>query len=173
MYKKICILLGSKSDLKYCREGIDLLNDLAISFQLRIASAHRTPGHLEKICQQFIQDQGEIFICVAGKSAHLAGVVASLTLKPVLAVPVASQATAGFDSLLSTVQMPKGIPVATFGFDIAGFANACLFAVQILSLKQGEVHLEEKLQSERQKCRKAVLEDDQKFSIYSEETNIG
>ncbi|MEZ4741370.1 MAG: 5-(carboxyamino)imidazole ribonucleotide mutase [Bdellovibrionota bacterium] len=132
--KKILIVLGSESDLNVTSNGLKELEHFAIPYTLRIASAHRSPEFLHGIISDFENQQGQIVICVAGKSAHLAGVVASLTCKPVLAVPVYSKETAGFDALLSMGQMPKGIPVATMGFGNSGFINACLLAAEILGL---------------------------------------
>ncbi len=109
------------------------LKELGISFSLRICSAHRSPEVLEGIVSEFLDQDGEVFICVAGMSAHLAGVVAAMSTKPVLAVPVYRKETSGLDSLLSMGQMPKGIPVGTLGFGNSGFINACLLASQILA----------------------------------------
>jgi phosphoribosylaminoimidazole carboxylase PurE protein len=133
----IAILIGSKSDIKYAEAGLEILKNFKLSFQLRIASAHRTPKYVHSLCDDFLNKYStDIFICMAGKSAHLAGVVASIVNKPVLAVPIYLEPTSGFDSLLSMVNMPKGVPVATFGYNGSGFANACIFAAQVLSTKQ-------------------------------------
>jgi phosphoribosylaminoimidazole carboxylase PurE protein len=161
--KKILVLLGSSSDKVITDNGIDVLKKADVNFSLRIASAHRTPQLLEKIVKDFEDEGGKIFICVAGKSAHLAGVVASHTTKPVIAVPVYGEATAGFDALLSMSQMPAGIPVATMTIGSAGFTNACLFALQILSLSDAEK--EKYLHVHRESMKEKVEEDDRKNRI--------
>jgi 5-(carboxyamino)imidazole ribonucleotide mutase len=132
---QILILLGSTSDLEITNAGVEILKTYSKDFSLRIASAHRTPDFLHSIVKEFNDANGDVCICVAGKSAHLAGVVASLTQKPVLAVPVYSEPTAGLDALLSMSQMPAGIPVATLGFGSSGFTNACLLVLQIVALR--------------------------------------
>lgn len=160
---KVLILLGSDSDLPATQAGIEVFKNMGVSFSLRIASAHRTPDVVHDLVKKFDQEGGQVIICVAGKSAHLAGVVAALTLKPVLAVPIFSEATAGFDSLLSMSQMPGGIPVATMGFGKGGFQNAALTAVQILALQ--DAALREKLQADRRKMAETVKQTDQKCRI--------
>lgn len=130
----LLIIAGSKSDLGITDRGLALLQDFALSHSLRIASAHRSADFLASIVTEFEKNAGQLVICIAGKSAHLAGVVAAQTALPVIAVPVYSVETAGFDSLLSTAQMPGGVPVATMGFGNHGFINACLLAVRILAL---------------------------------------
>ena len=159
---QVLILLGSHSDLPITESGVEKLKELGISFSLRIASAHRTPDIVHDLVKDF-EKEGQVIMCVAGKSAHLAGVVAALTLKPVIAVPVFSQATAGFDSLLSMSQMPKGIPVATMGFGSSGFSNGVLLACQIMALSQE--NLQKKLQADRKSMATAVVDADQKHRI--------
>lgn len=161
--KDVLILLGSESDLTITEKGLDELRTLGVNFSLRIASAHRTPEHLHSIIDEFIVEGGSVFICVAGMSAHLAGVVASITTKPVLAVPVFSAATAGFDALLSMSQMPKGIPVGTMGFGNSGFINACLLASQIISLHRPELGV--KMQQMRVSMKEQLMIVDEKKRI--------
>ena len=134
MNHKIMVLLGSQSDLEVTQKGAEILREFAIPFTLRIASAHRAPDLVHDLVREFESNGGQVVICVAGMSAHLAGVVAALTCLPVLAVPIAGAPTAGLDALLSMGQMPGGIPVATMTFGRAGFTNAALFAAQILAL---------------------------------------
>lgn len=155
----IQIILGSKSDLGITTKGIDILKEFGVSFSLRIASAHRSSAYLDKIVTNFEEQGGKVFICVAGMSAHLAGVIASKTIKPVIAVPVAREVTSGLDSLLSISQMPQGIPVATMGFDSSGFANATLMAIQILGLSNPEVTT--KFGKYRQKLEEMVIKADE------------
>ena len=157
---QVLILLGSSSDLPVAESGLAQLKEFGISYSLRICSAHRTPALLHQIIQEFEAKGGQIYICVAGMSAHLAGVVASLTHKPVLAVPVYRAETAGFDSLLSMGQMPKGIPVGTMGFGKHGFLNACLQGAQMLALANEEMAA--KLVVQRQAMASKVAQDDQK-----------
>ncbi len=157
---KILAVMGSSSDAVITEDGLKFLEQLGVTYSMRVASAHRTPAHLEEILKRFEQDGGKIIICIAGMSAHLAGVVASLTLKPVLAVPVARAETAGFDSLLSMSQMPKGVPVSTFGFGKSGFANACLQAAQVLALS--DVGLASAIKSQRAAAAEQVIMDDAK-----------
>ena len=163
----ILILVGSKSDVAVTQAGLDLLREFGAGFSLRIASAHRTPAHLHAILHEFNHhDEMKAVICVAGKSAHLAGVVASHTLKPVLAVPLASQdpcETAGFDALLSMVQMPNGIPVATFGFGRTGFSNAVLFALALVAMH--DQPLFNLLRDWRTRMADTVMGDDAKLRI--------
>lgn len=143
----LLIVAGSKSDLGITDRGLTLLRDFSLSHSLRIASAHRSAEFLTSIVMEFEKNGGKLVICIAGKSAHLAGVVAAQTVLPVIAVPVYSGETAGLDSLLSTVQMPGGVPVATMGFGSHGFTNACLLAVRILALS------DDKLRSNMQRYR--------------------
>jgi phosphoribosylaminoimidazole carboxylase PurE protein len=160
---KVVILLGSSSDLPVTEDGTALLKRFEIPYSLRICSAHRTPEPLHRIIKDAESGAGAggpIYVCVAGMSAHLAGVVASLTLKPVLAVPVYRAETAGFDSLLSMGQMPKGIPVGTMGFGKHGFVNACLHAMQMLALT--DVGMADRLAGHRQEMAAQVIEDDKR-----------
>ena len=163
MFMSVLIFLGSKSDLEITGRGLDALKQLNISHELRICSAHRTPAQLEEHIEKFHAENGQVFICVAGKSAHLAGVVAAQTLKPVLAVPVYGKATSGMDALLSMGQMPGGIPVGTLGIGASGFENACLLAAQILGLADPKVF--ENLQSHRTQMAKKVMQDDQEHLV--------
>jgi len=129
------ILLGSPSDKPVTTKGLQILRDFGVSFDLRVASAHRSPELVKELVHGFENQGGETCICVAGKSAHLAGVVAAHTIRPVIGVPVYTPETAGFDALLSMGQMPKGVPVATMGLGSAGFINACLFTISIIGRK--------------------------------------
>lgn len=161
----VMMLLGSSSDLPVTEDGVQILKKLGVPFTLRICSAHRTPERLHEIIDAFEKqgaavDESQVYVCVAGMSAHLAGVVASLTLKPVLAVPVYRQETAGLDSLLSMGQMPKGIPVGTMGFGKHGFINACLLATQMFAL--GDKELAKKLADDRVQMARQVTLDDEK-----------
>ncbi len=169
--RKIVIILGSSNDLSITEKGLTFLKEMGLSFDLRIGSAHRSPEHVHAIVEEAEREGAEAFICIAGMSAHLAGVVASLTIRPVFAVPALSEATAGLDSLLSMVNMPAGIPVATFGFGTAGFHNAAICAAQVLSLTQPE--LRTKLTEFRKKQTDKVTALDRELAIRHRATEGG
>jgi len=131
---RVAILMGSKSDWEQMKPAADALDALGIGWDARVISAHRTPARHHAYVTG-AGDRGiQVFICGAGFAAHLAGVTAALTSLPVLGVPLEGSALDGLDSLLSTVQMPGGIPVATFGIGKAGAKNAGLFAAAILAV---------------------------------------
>jgi len=136
------ILLGSLSDKKKMQGALDALNEFGVSFDFKVFSAHRSPHLAVEYVESAEQRGTKVFICGAGMAAHLAGVVAGHTTLPVIGVPLSSSALQGQDSLLSTVQMPKGVPVATVAID--GSYNAGILAVQMLALQ--DVSLAEKLQ---------------------------
>jgi phosphoribosylaminoimidazole carboxylase PurE protein len=131
----VTILLGSDSDFPVIEDALGILGEFGVPFVLEVTSAHRSPERTLRLVREAEEKGTEIFIAVAGKAAHLAGVVAGHTIKPVIGVPVASESLAGMDALLSTVQMPKGVPVATVALGSHGGSNAALLAVQILALK--------------------------------------
>lgn len=151
---KVAVFIGSDSDFEVVKDALDILKEFRISYKLEVTSAHRSPERTVKLIQSCEKDGAEVFIAVAGKAAHLAGIVAAHTVRPVIGVPVESPALNGMDALLSTVQMPKGIPVATMGLGKSGAANAALLAVQILSL--GKPSLIEKLKEYREKMASEV-----------------
>ena len=129
----IGIVMGSTSDWDVMKEAAQQLKDFGIAYEARALSAHRTPAELEAWIKDMEKRGCKAFIAGAGGAAHLAGVVAAQTLLPVLGVPIPSKYLKGLDSLLSIVQMPKGIPVATFAIGEAGAANAGLFVVAMLA----------------------------------------
>ena len=133
----VAILTGSPSDLPVVLKGRDVLDGLGIPSDVRVLSAHRTPHETAKYIAAAEKLGVEVFIACAGMAAHLAGVVAAHTTRPVIGVPIASGALQGIDALLSTVQMPPGVPVATVGVD--GAANAAFLAARIISLTHPEV----------------------------------
>ena len=155
----VAILMGSKSDLETMQGATDIFKSLQIPHEVKITSAHRTPANT----QQYIADAEtrgcQAFICGAGLAAHLAGATAAHTLKPVIGVPIDSGPLQGLDALLSTVQMPAGIPVATVAIGRTGAKNAAYLAAQILALKDAE--LATRLKQEREQNAKRVLEQDQ------------
>ena len=132
---KAAFFIGSESDLEVIKGALSILKEFGIPFSLEVTSAHRSPGRTKRLVMESEEQGAEIFICAAGKAAHLAGVVASHTTYPVIGVPVGGSDLDGLDALLSTVQMPKGVPVVCMGIGNHGALNAAILAVQILSLK--------------------------------------
>lgn len=128
------IIMGSKTDLDTLQGAVEVLKEFGIDHEVRVLSAHRTPEQVLEWSSSAEQRGLEVLIAAAGGAAHLPGVVAAKTVLPVLGVPVASTTLGGADALLSIVQMPKGIPVATFAIGAAGAANAALFAVAMLAV---------------------------------------
>src|SRR5690348_3463508 len=129
----IGVIMGSKSDLKYVQPAIDLLTELDVPHEVRIVSAHRTPDWMFEYASTAEARGLEVIVAAAGGAAHLPGMVASKTILPVLGVPVPATLLNGLDSLLSIVQMPKGVPVGTLAIGKAGAANAALLAAEILA----------------------------------------
>ena len=137
MRKKIAIVLGSDSDIKIAEKSIEVLKKINLEFEINIISAHRTPEKVREFALNAKKNNFGVIIAIAGKSAALAGVIASHTRIPVIGVPVSSQDLGGMDALLSTVQMPSGIPVACVAID--GGANAAWLAARILALNDDEL----------------------------------
>ena len=144
----VAVLMGSKSDWETMRHCRDTLQAFDVSCRCRVLSAHRTPEETVGFVKQAEQQGVEVFVAAAGGAAHLAGVVAAHTVRPVLGVPMKGWALDGLDSLLSTVQMPRGIPVGTLAIGKAGAVNAALLAIAILALK--DPRLRERLDDYRQ-----------------------
>jgi 5-(carboxyamino)imidazole ribonucleotide mutase len=151
------VIMGSKSDWETMKHACDLLAEFGVPHEKRVVSAHRTPDLAAEYSKTARGRGLEIIIAGAGGAAHLAGVTAAHTTIPVLGIPIQSKALNGMDSLLSTVQMPGGIPVATLAIGQAGAKNAGLLAVSILSLSRPE--LAEKLEEYRRKQTAKVLEE--------------
>ena len=155
----VSILLGSQSDLAIMQAAVDILKRLQIECEIKITSAHRTPS----ITQQFISDAEargcQVFIAGAGLAAHLAGATAAHTTKPVIGVPIDAGPLKGLDALLSTVQMPGGVPVATMAIGESGAKNAAYLAAQILSL--GDNELAERVKKDRAATAEIVQSQDQ------------
>jgi len=150
----VTLFLGSGSDFDVIKDGLEILKEFGVPFDLEVTSAHRSPERTLRLVRKAEEKGTEVFIAVAGKAAHLAGVVAAHTIRPVIGVPVESAALAGMDALLSTVQMPKGIPVATVTLGKTGGTNAALLAVQILALN--DAGLRKKLAAHRKKMAEEV-----------------
>lgn len=137
MNKPISIVIGSQSDLKTVQAAVDLLKEFNIGFEVKVLSAHRTPKELIAYVESAEKKGAKIFIAAAGGAAALAGVIASRTVLPVIGVPVETKSLKGLDSLLSTVQMPSGVPVATVA--IGNAKNAALLALEILGLSDKRI----------------------------------
>ena len=148
------IIMGSDSDLRVMQAAADILEQFGVNYELTIVSAHRTPDRMMEYARSAQQRGLKAIIAGAGGAAHLPGMVAAMTVLPVIGVPVAITALQGQDSLLSIVQMPKGIPVATVAIDNA--TNAGLLAAQIISIEDNE--LQQRLQDYRQQQTQTVLD---------------
>ena len=158
--KKVGILMGSDSDLPIIRKTTDVLTSFGVPFEVHVYSAHRTPVEAVEFSKNARENGFGVMISAAGMAAHLAGAVAANTTLPVIGIPCKSTNLDGLDALLSTVQMPSGIPVATVAID--GGANAALLAVQILAVE--DVQLAEKLLQKRLADAAVVLEKDKRVS---------
>ena len=152
---KIGIIMGSDSDYPALEKGIALLNSFDVPFEIEVSSAHRTPERTLQLIRKFEADGAQVFIAAAGGAAHLPGVIAAHTMRPVLGIPIESPLS-GMDSLYSIVQMPGGIPVATFGIGKSGGVNAVLFALEILALTDDR--LRDKLETHRREQKEQVEE---------------
>ena len=152
--KKVSIIMGSNSDWETMKLAMHILQEFNISLETKIVSAHRTPERLYKYAKNAYKNNISIIIAGAGGAAHLPGMVASLTTVPVLAVPIESKFMNGLDSLLSIVQMPYGIPTATFAVGAAGAKNAGLFAASLLAIN--DINLSKKLINWRSNLSKSV-----------------
>jgi phosphoribosylaminoimidazole carboxylase PurE protein len=154
---KVLIVMGSRSDLEVMKPARDTLESLGVKTIMRVASAHRTPDVVSDLARSAKDGGIGVIIAGAGYAAHLAGVIASHTLLPVIGVPIASSSLSGIDSLLSTVQMPPGVPVATVGIGPAGAKNAAILAAQILARGDDELYkrLAESRRSMADEVRKA------------------
>ena len=152
----VAIMMGSKSDLETMKAAAEILKKLGLTVAVRVLSAHRTPEQAAAFVRESTAGGTKVFICGAGVAAHLAGAVAAHTTRPVIGVPLASGSLQGFDSLLSTVQMPPGMPVATVA--VNGAENAGLLAAQIIAV--GDAELGKRVEAERAARRKKVLDSD-------------
>jgi len=166
--KKVIIVMGSDSDLQVMEGAVRTLRKFGVPFEVRIVSAHRTPTAAEELSKHAEENGVGVIIAGAGKAAHLAGVLAANTILPVIGVPIKSSFMDGMDSLLSTVQMPSGVPVATVA--INGAENAALLAVQILS--GSEPSLVEALHEYKKEMEKKILDKDEnirnQYSVVTE-----
>ncbi len=158
--RKVGIVMGSDSDLPIIRKATDMLQKLEIPFEVHVYSAHRTPEEARLFAKDARKNGFGVIIAAAGMAAHLAGAIAANTTLPVIGIPCKSNTLDGIDALLSTVQMPSGIPVATVAID--GGANAALLSAQILAVEDEE--LARKLDEKRAADAKVVLEKNQKVA---------
>ena len=165
MYK-VAVVMGSKSDFEAVKPALKALKKFGVPFFVRVLSAHRTPDEVHELVNNAEKENVGVFIAAAGKAAHLAGVIAGLSTLPVIGIPMKSSTMDGLDSLLSVVQMPSGVPVATVA--IGGSENAGILATQILAL--GDKDLAQKLKDYKKEMAAKVLKDD--ASIQEEVDNI-
>jgi phosphoribosylamine--glycine ligase len=157
---QVMILMGSQNDAPIMQAAVDVLKELGISVEMTVASAHRSPERVQRLIGEAGTRGVSVFIVGAGAAAHLAGVVAAHVTKPVIGVPIDSSALNGLDALLSTVQMPPGVPVATMSVGKAGATNAGVLAAQILALNDKSVaeRLEQYKRTLAEKVEKAAKE---------------
>ncbi|MCS7205610.1 MAG: 5-(carboxyamino)imidazole ribonucleotide mutase [Leptospiraceae bacterium] len=155
------VIMGSVSDLETMKEAVEILSNFQIPHEVKIVSAHRTPEWMFEYAKTAEERGIEVIIAAAGGAAHLPGMTASITTLPVIGVPILSKSLNGLDSLLSIVQMPAGIPVATVAIGNAGAKNSALLAIRILSIKYKE--LSQKLKEYYQQLKESVLSENEKL----------
>ena len=153
---KIAIVMGSQSDLETMSEAVNLLKEFKADYEVRVLSAHRTPNEVAKFAQDARKDGVKVIIAGAGGAAALAGSIAAHTTLPVIGVPMETSSLKGLDSLLSTVQMPGGVPVASMAIGRAGAKNSAIFALEILGISDQEI--EKKLNNYKKELVKKVTE---------------
>ena len=154
----VAILMGSKSDLEAMQAGAEVLRNFGIRYEIKISSAHRTPEATRQYVENAVERGCQVFIAGAGLAAHLAGAIAAHTTRPVIGVPMEGGPLKGFDALLSTVQMPAGVPVASVAIGKTGARNAAYLASQILALADGD--LAERVAADRQASGENVKAQD-------------
>ena len=154
MLKKVAIIMGSDSDLPVLQKTIDTLVSFSVPYEVHIYSAHRTPQEVSTFISKAEENGFGVIIAAAGMAAHLAGAIAANTVLPVIGIPIKSAGLGGMDALLSTVQMPSGIPVATVAID--GGTNAAILAIEMLALTDFDLH--DKLVQYREKNKSTVLQ---------------
>lgn len=158
---RVLILLGSESDVPLMKGGLEFLKEMGVGYKVDISSAHRHPEKTSGLAKNARGEGVEVIIAAAGLAAHLPGVVAAHTTLPVIGIPLNGGSLLGIDALLSMVQMPKGVPVATVGIDAS--RNACILACQILSIKYDAVR--EKLEGMKERMRREIDEKSRKLDI--------
>lgn len=152
--KKVAVIMGSDSDLPVVQKAVDTLRDFDVPFEVHVFSAHRTPEQAKEFSLNADKNGFGVIIAAAGKAAHLAGAMAANTVLPIIGIPIKSSTLDGLDALLSTVQMPSGMPVATVAID--GAQNAALLAIQMLAISEPQLH--NKLSEFRSKATQKVLD---------------
>lgn len=157
MTAKVGVIMGSTSDWETMKNTVETLEELKVPYEKKVVSAHRTPDYMFEYAETALERGLEVIIAGAGGAAHLPGMVAAKTILPVIGVPVQSRALQGMDSLLSIVQMPAGVPVATVAIGKAGAVNAALLAAQQLAVH--DPALRQRLEERRQAKQKEVLEN--------------
>jgi len=157
----VSVIVDKTGDIQFIKSTIDVLKDFKIDHELQILSAHRTPGKLMEYAQQARKKGIRVIIAASGGAAHLAGVIAANTVIPVIGVPVPTAHLDGMDSLLSTIQMPTGVPVATVGIGDSGAKNAALLAIEMLAIS--DRGLEKKLETFRSVLEEKVLRDNKEL----------
>ena len=160
----VSIIMGSKSDYKVMQECIEVLKRFGVKYEVLISSAHRSPQRTKDYIREAESKGAKVFIGAAGMAAHLAGAIASMTTKPVIGVPLAGGALDGLDALLSTAQMPSGMPVGTLAIGKAGAINAAYLAMQILSLL--DASLAQKLLEDRESKLKSLEADSKELEVF-------
>lgn len=153
---KVAVVMGSKSDFAVVKGAVTVLKGFGVEVETRVISAHRTPDEAHEFAKSAKENGIEVIICAAGKAAHLGGVMAAYTALPVIGLPIKTDMMGGLDSLLSIVQMPSGIPVATVG--VNGGENAGILAAQILGIKYPEIAA--KLSEYKEKMKNKIANDD-------------
>lgn len=162
---KVAVIMGSKSDFAVVKPAVAVLKSFGVEVEVRVISAHRTPDEAHDFAKNAAKRGIEVIICAAGKAAHLGGVMAAYTTLPVIGLPAKTDMMGGLDSLLSIVQMPSGIPVATVG--VNGGENAGVLAAQILGIKYPEIAL--KLAAYKQSMKEKINSDDSAIQKEAEE----
>lgn len=158
---KVAIVLGSDSDFPVLQEAINLLNEFGVPHEITVSSAHRSPDRTHRYAVTLEERGVQVIIACAGAAAHLAGVLASHTILPVIGVPIDSSPLKGLDALLSTSMMPAGVPVATMGIGKAGASNAAILATQILA--RADASLAQRLKEHKERMAERVEERDREL----------
>lgn len=159
----VSIIMGSKSDYEIMKECAATLETFGVKYEMIVSSAHRSPERTKNYIKSAEEKGAKIFICAAGMAAHLAGAVAAATTKPVIGVPMKGGAMDGMDAMLSTVQMPSGMPVATVALGKAGATNSAFLAIQILAITDKELAI--KLREDRVVKEKKVISDSKEIEV--------
>ena len=160
MEAKVAVIMGSDSDLDIMAEAVKVLKEFGVDWEILVSSAHRSPGRTTEFARTAEENGFKVIIAGAGAAAHLAGVLAAETTLPVIGVPIPSSALKGIDALLSTAQMPAGIPVATMALGKAGARNAALFALEMLALSDEKIR--NKIKKYREDLARGVEKKDKR-----------